>query len=211
MFDVLMTLELRQIILIVHIVALVMGFGVAMSVELLLLRSLFRNRTSAELVNFAEQSAQIMTFGFMLLWVTGIGFLFYYHFNSPELLLTEKTSAKMVIVAVLTMNCAMNHRFVLPTLRKYSGRQVLASATQNETLMLAVYASVSLVSWIFPLLFSFNPALNTGYSVFNLLGQYVLVLTFTSVLACAVAMKVRDRSRSVSLLSYHGTAVAQAR
>ena len=206
-----MTLELHQIILIVHIVALVMGFGVAMSVELMLLRSLFRNRTSVELVNFAEQSAQIMTFGFMLLWISGLSFLFYYHFNSPELLLTEKTSAKMVIVAVLTLNCAMNQRFVLPTLRKYSGRHVLASATQNETLMLAVYASVSLVSWIFPLLFSFNPALNTGYSVFNLLGQYVLVLTFTSVLACAVAMKVRDRSRSVSLLSYHGTAVAQAR
>lgn len=212
MFDVLMTLDLHHALLIGHVMAMIMGLGIAMSVEFILLRSLLSKRTSSTVLDLVKQGGQLVACGVLLMWVTGVALLLYNRlYGEGEVILNAVIYAKIVIAAVLTINGGFIYSVIFPILRKYSGRHVLANASQNETLLFAICGGTSVVSWIFPVLMSFNPALNTGYSAANLLGQYFFVLTFVVMLFCACALKLRERSRAASLLSYHGKAVASAR
>ncbi|MGB0867068.1 MAG: hypothetical protein ACPGSC_11200 [Granulosicoccaceae bacterium] len=208
MFDVLTTLDLHQLLLIGHLVALLMGLGVILSIEFLLLRSLLGDRVTTELVQRVQHSTQLLIFGLALSWVTVLGFLLHQQTMMAELAIHAKTCAKICVMVVLTLNIVVSLKVVSPILRKYRGRDLLANATQNETLFLAGSAAVSLVSWSFPLLLSLYPTLNNGDSVVSLLGQYFLCSTFAIVIACAIVLKLRDHRRLVSMLSYHGKAVA---
>lgn len=208
MFDVLLTLDLRQVLLAGHLVAIVMSLGVSLCLEALMLRSLLNGRTPPELVKVIQSTAPLVTGGFVLLWLSGLGFMFYAHVFSLEPSCHTKTYAKACIALVLTANFAANLRLVQPLLRKYAGRDLLANASREEVAVIASSAAVALVSWGFPLLCGLNPSLDDGYSVGNFLGQYALVLAPTVALFNVVAMKLREHRRSLSMLSYSGKAVA---
>jgi|GEM_PF-6166183 len=212
MFDVLMTLDLRQLLLAGHVMAMALGLAVALSVVVIVLRSLRSNRISADVIDTIEQAARFISISVAMLWISGIGFVVYSLLYTQETPISSMVYAKAAIMVFLTINGCMIYRICFPILRKYCGRHVLASATLYETLMLAICGAVSLVSWWFPVYMSINPNLSFAYeSAAGILGQYFVTLGFMVLLACAVSLKQRERSRAASLLSYHGKAVAEFR
>lgn len=211
MFDVILTLDLRHWLILGHVVGLVLGFGSALTIEVVMLRSLLSARTSPLVLDFVVQASRLTTLGLALLWVTGMGFLLYYIEYDPEKLANEKIYAKMVIVLFLTINGYCIHRYLLPLLWKYSGKRVLAVATLRDVLLFALCGSVSAVSWFFPVVFGLNPELNGVYSVANLLGQYALAvgLLSTVFISLAVWQFRLVRQRPIEPLLRRGPVVVQ--
>lgn len=209
MFDVILTLDLRHWMLLGHVVGLVLGFGSAITIEVVMLRSLMSARTSPLVLDAVVQASKLTTLGLALLWLTGIGFMLYYLEFSPEKLANEKIYAKMVIVLLLTINGWCIHRYLLPLLWKYSGKQVLAVARLRDVLLFALCGSVSAVSWFFPVVFGLNPELNGTYSIANLLGQYMLAVGLIAAVSVSFAVwQFRlVRQRAAEMLTGRGAIV----
>lgn len=187
MIDVFSSINLHDALLIAHVIGLVIGFGVAISIDYLLLRALLSRRLSPIILDVAVHAAKLTTFGLLVLWISGIGFLLEYSDIKPEKLENPKIHAKMVIVALLSLNGYLIHRFVLPILWRYTGKDVLSLASIKVLLLFCACAVISTVSWIFPLIFGLNGALNFSYSAVDLLVQYVFVVVFgISVLSCSL-------------------------
>lgn len=176
MFDVISTITLHDALLIAHIVGLVMGFGVAISIDYLLLRALLSRRLSPIVMDIAMHAAKLTTFGLVVLWISGIGFLMEYNALNPDKLANPKIHAKVVIVLILTLNGALIHRFVLPILWHYTGRDVLKMASNKTLMLFGACATVSTISWVFPIIFGLNKALNFNYSAVTLLSQYLMCI-----------------------------------
>lgn len=187
MIDVFSSINLHDALLIAHVIGLVIGFGVAISIDYLLLRALLSRRLSPIILDVAVHAAKLTTFGLLILWLSGIGFLLEYSDIKPEKLENPKIHAKIVIVALLSLNGYLIHRFVLPILWRYTGKDVLSLASTKVLLLFCACAVISTVSWIFPLVFGLNGALNFSYSAVDLLVQYVFVVVFgISVLSCSL-------------------------
>ncbi len=188
MFDEIATLDLRHWLLLGHVVGLVVGFGSAITIEVIMLRSLLSARTSPIVLDFVVQASKLTSLGLAVLWLTGIGFLLLYLDTDPGKLANAKIHAKVAIVLVLTTNGWCIHRFLLPVLWRHSGAKVLRKAELQDVVLFAVCGSVSAVSWIFPLIFGLNAELNNVYSFSNLFAQYVFAVAAAMVVVVPLAV-----------------------
>ena len=178
MIDIISSISLHDALLITHVIGLVLGYGVAISIDFLLLRALLSRRLSPIILDVAQHAARLTTLGLLILWLSGIGFLFEYRNTAPEKLENPKIYAKIIIVTLLSLNGYLIHRFVFPTLWRYAGKDVLGLASSRVLLVFCVCAAISTVSWIFPLILGLNSALNFSYPAEELLVQYVVSVLF---------------------------------
>ena len=147
---------IRTFLGLVHFGGLVLGFGGAIFLDLTL--SLYRRAAvTAELVANVEWISRFVARGLLMLWTSGTGFLLLYQATEPEKVLDPKIWAKMIIVAILTVNGIAIHRLVLPFLRQRIGQQLLTGVKPGKRAALIGCGVIS-VSWTAPVVLGAAPS-----------------------------------------------------
>ena len=159
----------------IHFGGLVLGFGGAVFLDLMLSRHR-KIPVTAELAGNVGWISRFVAFGLAMLWTSGIGFLILYQFTEPEKLMNPKIWAKVTIVAILTLNGVAIHRFVLPYVERRIGRLLLGDLQPRKRAALIGCGVVSIVSWAMPVVLGAAPQLNFVVPCVAILAAYAAVL-----------------------------------
>lgn len=180
----------RTFLRLVHFAGLIIGFGGAVFLDLLLAR--YRRMTmTADLVSNVEWVSRFVAVGLLLLWISGVGFLLLYEASEPEKLMNPKIWAKITIVAILSLNGIAIHRLVLPFLRRRTGMQLLEGLRPKTKVALIGCGVVSAVSWSVPVVLGAAPQLNFVVPGLVILAAYALVVAQAFLIAVFV---LRDKA-----------------
>jgi hypothetical protein len=183
---------------VVHFCGLVLGVGAATLLDLIIARFVLMRGISKEHIHVIDFSSKIVTVGLSLLWISGIGFLFYYGFFDPPKLQNPKIWAKIAIVAVLSINGILVHFFVLPRIRNQVGKRLLDGLSQFHCSLLLLAGTVSAISWYVPLMLGAIPQLNFVVPAEAILVSYALLLiAVNTVIQGAVVLFLGDYSMPV--------------
>ena len=144
-------MELKTGLVIAHLVGLALGVGGATLMDLIMIRFLVRGKITKEHADLIHFSSYLVTAGLMMLWVSGLSFLAYYSFYAPDGLANPKVYAKMTIVAVLTLNGMLIHKFVLPLVDKNVGQRLFDGVSTQQKMWMLSAGAVSATSWYVPL------------------------------------------------------------
>ncbi len=185
----------RTFLRLIHFAGLVIGFGGAVFLDLLLARYR-RMIMTGDLVSNIEWVSRFVALGLLLLWISGAGFLLVYQVSEPEKLMNPKIWAKITIVAILSINGLAIHRLVLPFLRRRIGAQLLAGLKRRAKVALIGCGVVSAVSWSVPVVLGAAPQLNFAVSCTVILAAYALVLAQAFLIAVFV---LRDKAETVAV------------
>ena len=180
---------LKSSLVTIHLFGLVLGVGAATLLDLFIVRFLIMGNITNEYCHVVEFSSKIVTFGLLILWVTGLGFLVHYGVFDPVKLTNQKVWAKIAIVCVLTLNGMFIHRTVLPLIRQRVGRGLFDGLTRSQRSLLLVTGSISATSWYVPLLLGASPQLNF-LPAWPILLAYMLLLTIAIALTHGLAQVV---------------------
>lgn len=172
---------------VLHFIGLIFGLGAATLLDLILVRFLATREIRPEHCQIVEFSARVVTVGLVMLWVSGLGFMLHYALFTPANLGNEKIWAKMMIVAILTLNGAFIHRSVLPVVRRNIGRSLFDGLSRRQRSLLLVTGVVSGTSWYVPLLLGSIPQLNFALPAWIILSGYGAALFVGIVLTHGVA------------------------
>ncbi|MEJ6781713.1 hypothetical protein [Aminobacter sp. Piv2-1] len=189
--------HLRTALRLIHFGGLVLGFGGALFLDLLLSRYR-RSPLTAELVGNVEWISRFVALGLALLWFSGVGFLLLYQATEPEKLLNPKIWAKVTIVSILTLNGIAIHRLVLPFLNQRIGSRLLDGITPGRKAALIGCGVVSAVSWTMPVILGAAPQLNFVVPCAIILAAYAAVM-LQAFLIASYAMRA-PKVRAESLL-----------
>ncbi|WP_339799528.1 hypothetical protein [uncultured Marinobacter sp.] len=177
---------LKTVLIAGHLVGLAFGVGGALTLDIIAFRYFYLDRITAEKLIIFHFIAHLVTFGLIILWLTGLAFLWLYWQHQPELLGNQKVWAKLVIVAVLTVNGYFLHHRVFPILDRNLGRQMFHRVTVDEKAMMFSLSSISIISWGFPLVLGVARSLNFTTGMENILAFYFLMLSSTCLVMCAL-------------------------
>ncbi|MEJ6402286.1 hypothetical protein [Yoonia sp. 2307UL14-13] len=166
----------RGILRIFHFIGLALGLGSALLLDMMIVRFFLGKVLTQHATDVFAFCAEVVGVGLKLLWVTGIGFLIYYWLYEPIKLTNEKVWAKMVIVAILTVNGHFIHKTILPFLQEQVGRTMLEGTTRLRQHLFVSASIVSLVSWFGPLIIANLPQLNFQVPMLQILAIYAMVL-----------------------------------
>ena len=164
-----------------HFIGLAMGLGGATLLDLMLLRFFVRGRITEDTYGVFAFASRVVDMGLRLLWVTGIGFLFFYALTQPELLTNPKVHAKLVIVAILTMNGFFIHNMILPSVRNQIGRTLFDGMSGLRRSIFITSGAISAVSWYVPVALGAFPQLNFHISATALLTGYLALIALAAV------------------------------
>lgn len=165
-------------LLIGHIIGLAMGAGGATMSDILFLTSITDDVLTAVELRLLKRASVVVIVGLLLLYVTGIGFLFV-----REEGVGQRFWAKMTIVGILTLNGAIMHWRVFPILQEMAQLRPLLSVEtfRANGRLFTITGSVSLVSWYGALVLGAWRTLELSYGA--MIGIYVAVLLLTAVIA----------------------------
>jgi hypothetical protein len=180
---------LKSCLIAAHLFGLLLGVGAATLLDLFIVRFMILGKVSKEYCSVVDFSSKIVTFGLLILWVTGIGFLIHYALFDPVKLTNQKVWAKIAIVVVLTLNGMFIHRTVLPLMRNRIGRSLFDGITPSQRSLLLVTGSISATSWYVPLVLGAFPQLNF-LPAWPILLAYMLLLTTAIVVTHGLARVV---------------------
>ncbi len=167
----------RTALRLAHFTGLVLGFGGAVFIDLLLHRFLRRDLTR-DAYETVVHSSRYVSVGLALLWLSGLGFLALYALAEPAKLSNPKILAKVTIVAVLTLNGCFVHRRVIPFLRGQIGQPLAAGMAANARGSMAACAAISGVSWAVPVVLGAAPQLNFTTPYWVIMAAYIGLLIF---------------------------------
>ena len=165
--------KLHTILIVFHLIGLIIGFGVAIAVDALMLKRAFFSRINRDLIHTIEFLSQLVTLGLVILWISGIALaLDNYHANA-SFVTNAKFWAKVCIVIVLTIGAYNIHTNVLPRVRQYEGRSLLDRASAGTCFTWALASAVSIVSWTLPVLLGSARELSYVTPFFTVIFFYV--------------------------------------
>ena len=96
--------------------------------------------------------------------------------TKPEFLTNEKFWAKVIIVAVLTLNGVFVHYVVLNEAKRSIGKRLLIDSKLPMLVVLAVSGSVSFVSWMVPFILGKAPEFSYVVPMENILTLWVIAI-----------------------------------
>ena len=144
-------MEIKTGLVIVHLIGLAIGVGGATLMDLLMLRFMIRGRITREHAEFVHFSSRLVAAALVILWASGLSFLAYYSLYSPDSLSNPKVYAKIAIVAVLTLNGVVIHRYVLPMIDSNVGRRLFDGISSRQKMWMLSAGAISATSWYVPL------------------------------------------------------------
>ncbi|SEK42369.1 hypothetical protein SAMN05421666_1478 [Roseovarius nanhaiticus] len=166
-----------------HFIGLALGLGGAILLDLMMLRFFLRGRIIKETYGIVDFASKVVSMGLLLLWISGIGFLVFYALTKPELLTNPKVHAKLVIVAILTVNGYFIHSVILPGVKSQIGTSLFAGISAVKRSIFLISGAISAVSWIFPVALGAFPQLNFAVPALVILSAYLLLI-------CAAALSM---------------------
>ena len=170
-------LHLKTFMIMTHLLGLTIGLGGATILDIILCRLALRGRaiqqTDADVVHVISQ---LVSLALVALWISGIGFLIQYWYETPELLANPKLYAKIAIVVVLTINGMVLHARVLPLLYRNIGRPLFDGLLAKERFLMTVCGATSVVSWYTPFILGIAKELNRVVPASTILTVYAVLV-----------------------------------
>lgn len=160
----------------IHFIALAIGLGGATLLDLMLVRFCLLGRVSHEVLSIFDFTSKIITAGLVALWISGLGFLLHYGVFDAEKLTNPKVHAKLVIVAVLTLNGILIHRHVLPFLAQQVGKPLFSGISKAHRSLFLLTGAVSVTSWYTPVALGVFWQLNFTVTAEQILSVYILLI-----------------------------------
>ena len=162
---------------IMHLIGLTAGFGGALYSDFLMVTNGVLRRLNKRTLGEVKRLSKFVTYGLLLLWVSGAALAYEVSLIKPEFLTNEKFWAKMVIVVVLTLNGFFVHYVVLNEAKRSIGKRLLIDSSIPMLVVLAVSGSVSFVSWITPFILGKAPEFSYVVPLETILTFWVLTIT----------------------------------
>ncbi len=188
-------IQLKTVLIILHLVGLIFGFGAATIGDLLFAKAIFQNRMNHSQFRYLKLVTECVVFGLVILCVSGFGFLGLYYFGDQSLLDNEKLWSKVVIVLVLTINGLFMHDYVLPLFEKQLDRPLMnADSMQKNVFLLFAPGAISVVSWYFSMILGAAKELNFKVSMLQVLGLYFSVVAISVLGAVMIGRWILKRS-----------------
>lgn len=185
---------LRSGLRLVHFAGIVLGAGAATILDLIIFRFVLLRRIEETYINIIDFTSRVITFGLILLWASGLGFLIYYLFCDPEKIDNPKLWAKIIIVSTLTLNALLVHAFVLPQVEIQIGQHLFDGLSRMYRFLLILIGTISAISWYVPLVLGIVPQFNnTIPSEVILTGYSVLVISVNIIIQIALMISGREK------------------
>ena len=176
-----------SIFTLLHILGVAFGLGIATGMDLLLIKHILTKKKLRQAQYlFIKQLSSFVTWGLVLLWISGVGFLWKYQQFSPEKLLNPKIWSKLTIVTILTTNGIFIHHYLLPKLKNCIGKRVNEVCSYNEMALIFSSGALSMVSWYVPFIYGTVPQLNFAYSFYVFSVVYMTIAT--GAILCSLAI-----------------------
>jgi len=166
----------KSIIKVGHLIGIILGLGAATVLDLIVVRFLLAGKVRSEHVVLIEFMTKIVTGGLVILWISGLSYLFHYVMFDPSKLANQKVWAKIAIVVVLTINGYFIHSSVVPLIKRQVGRALFAGLPRRECALMLAFGTISATSWYVPLILGAMPHFNFVVPASGLLGAYAILL-----------------------------------
>lgn len=205
MFDLLVSDSLR----LAHILAVAVGFGVAVETEIFMLK---RRRTtiSPGLMSGLDHRHTVILYALGAMWVTGAALV---ALRTGFLLdaFTPKLWAKITVVTILSVNAMFVARVAMPILADHAGQRISALPVTAQRALFAV-AGISATSWLVALVLGSSVLLKTapGWLFQSMLPvAYVLGILIANVVGQRLyAPSMQRRSKPATVAKQGTLAVA---
>lgn len=173
---------IRSGLRLVHFAGIILGVGAATLLDLIIFRFVLMKSVEESYIAIIEFASNIISFGLVLLWLSGIGFLIFYELFDLTKLDNPKLFAKFVIVGVLTLNAFLVHHFVLPQVEIQIGQHLFDGLTRLHRFLLIVIGTVSAISWYVPLILGIVPQFNNTIPSDVILISYAALILLVNVI-----------------------------
>ncbi|MEP1442570.1 MAG: hypothetical protein ABJK39_06130 [Hyphomicrobiales bacterium] len=169
-------MEYLTFLKIMHLIGLTAGLGGALYSDFLMVANGVLKRLEQQTLIEVKRLSKFVTYGLLLLWVSGAALAYEISLTKPEFLTNEKFWAKMVIVVVLTLNGVFVHYVVLNEVKRSIGKRLLIDSSIPMLVVLAVSGSVSFVSWMVPFILGKAPEFSYVVPMKNILTLWVIAI-----------------------------------
>lgn len=191
--------DLKSIITFIHLAGLALGLGGAWLLDMYIVKNLVHKPITEEKYKFIHFSANIVTIGLAILWISGIAFIAFYYFFTPEYLHNQKVWAKVFVVTVLTANGFLIHKVLLPKLKQSIGSPMLSAFSYKTSYLMMVVGTVSCVSWLYPVILGVTKSLNFTVSAYNIIGFYFVMLIFGLIIGQLLMVVAMDKNKPINI------------
>ena len=176
---------------IVHLIGLMAGLGGALYSDFLMVTNGVLRPLNKRTLTEVKRLSKFVTYGLLLLWVSGAALAYEISLTKPEFLTNEKFWAKMVIVVVLTLNGFFVHHVVLNEAKRSIGKRLLIDSSIPMLVVLAVSGSISFVSWMTPFILGKAPEFSYVIPIENILTIWVVAFV-SSFAGVSVLVAIQD-------------------
>lgn len=181
-------IEPRTALLILHAIGFALGLGVAIFLDVHMLRALKGQRRVDETdLALLRTGSMLVAAGLALLWLSGLGLTWLAWERNPAFLGNPKLHAKLAIVLALTLNGVVLHRVARPHVAAQLGRGLFEGHGPKRQALLLACGAVSIVSWGAAFLLGMVRELNFTTPAGTILGAYAMALLAALALALRVA------------------------
>lgn len=173
----------------VHLLAVIIGFGVSFFADVMILRTL-RSRVDRHTLATIALQHRIVLSALAVMWASGLTLVWLRTgFDAGQI--SPKVYGKLLVVTLLTLNAFVIGGFAMPLLERLEESNLL-DLPLGRRLPLACIAAISGASWITALAFGVSDELAKAPAMTI---ENVILLTFGGVLvfACILAVGVSRR------------------
>lgn len=189
-----------------HLFGLVMGFGGAILLDLTIFTRGILRPVSAFTIHQTEVLSRVVTWGLVILWMTGIALIWMNTMDKPEYLTNQKLWAKIAIVMLLTANGVLIHHKILPYLKSSVGKRLFEGMGRRMLAAFTLVGSISFVSWTTPFILGKASELNYVTPMWLILAVFsvaVLLAWMTSFALMNSLAWMQDKARKLVEATVH--------
>lgn len=178
----------------VHLLACCVAIGLVLKSDVAMVRALLKSDKRADRAHMQEMTAlqSTVTLALIALWVTGAAIVTldaltkggWQYFANP------KIQAKILMVALLTLNGVVLHNLVLPAMKRAGS---LLDLSFSKTVLATFAGTVSGVSWLYAAMLGVGRPLSWKYTLVELMAAYPVLIAggFASMMALIMFCKHR--------------------
>ena len=177
-----------------HLIAACVAISVLFIQDLAL--ASWRGRAmDAKAITNLQNSAGIVTYSLVALWITGLVIVAIGYLDNPAYIMNQKLWGKFSVVIILTLNGLILHRYSFPKLVSPQG---YLGARSGEQLLVLMTAVISIISWLYSCYLGIARHWNNVAPYGYVMMIYVAVLAITLLVALVYWRELRSDFRPVN-------------
>ena len=176
-------MEIKNSILILHLLGVCFGLGGTLILDFRLFRLLRGDVIEPSDVLFAQVLSRFVQTGLVILWASGIAFFSFAPDGPASLMDSPKLQAKLTVVVALTLNGILIGGLAVPLIEQNVGRPIFEGLGVTRRSILVASAVISSVSWLTPFILGSTRAFSVPVSAAEILQVYAAVTAFAIIVA----------------------------